>query len=516
MNLAMLLDIAAMIVGDHRAVVDGEGESTYEELRAAVAQVAGLLASSGVAEGDRVGILSTNRREVVEVLFAAASRGATVVPMNFRAKRDELTHLLADSGAKVLFCEQRYVDLVEALRPATLADVFVLDDQTSYGAARDGAEADVEIADVDDDALAILLYTSGTTSLPKGVMLSHGALTGYVMSTNDAADGTDEGVSLLAAPLYHIAGLTSLLNPLYVGRTTVLLPQFDTGAWLQAVEEHGATHAFLVPTMLAALLEDDRLASTDLSSLQTVTYGAAPMPPAVLRRAVAAFPPSVSWSGAYGQTETTSTVAVLGPDDHRLEGTPEEVAAKERRLSSVGRPVDDVEVRIVDPLGHELPAGQEGEVQLRTFRAMQGYWGADEKTRVTLDSEGWVHTGDLGYLDDEGYLFLTGRAGDMIIRGGENVAPAEVETVLYEHPDVLEVAVVGVADERWGERVVAAAVLRDGSSASEHDLVAFCADRLASFKRPEKVVIVDALPRTSTGKVVRRDLLPIVESALSG
>ncbi|HEX4979217.1 MAG TPA: AMP-binding protein, partial [Acidimicrobiales bacterium] len=390
MNLAMLLDIPAMIVGDQRAVVDAGGEYTYDDLRAAVARAAGLLASLGVGEGDRVGILSTNRRELVEVLFATSARGATVVPMNFRAKRDELAHLLSDSGSKVLFCEQRYVEMVESLRPATLAAVFVLDDDASYPAARDGAEPDDLIADVDDDALAILLYTSGTTSLPKGVMLSHGALTGYVMSTNDAADGTTDGISLLSAPLYHIAGLTSLLNPLYTGRTSVLLPQFETGAWLEAVARHGVTHAFLVPTMLAALLEDERLAATDLSSLQTVTYGAAPMPPSVLRRALDAFPSTVSWSGAYGQTETTSTVAVLAPDDHRLEGSAEEVALKERRLSSVGRPVDDVEVRIVDPMGSELGPNEEGEVQLRTFRAMQGYWGAQEKTRVTLDDEGWV------------------------------------------------------------------------------------------------------------------------------
>lgn len=515
MNLAMLLDIPAMIVGDQRALVDAGGEYNYEELRAASSKAAGLLGSLGIEAGDRVGILSTNRRELVEILFAVAARGATVVPMNFRAKTDELAHLLSDSGIKVLFCEKRYLDLVAPLHPPALSHVLVLDDQSGYPAARDEAEPDEEIADVDDDALAILLYTSGTTSLPKGVMLSHGALTGYVMSTNDAADGSDDGISLLAAPLYHIAGLTSLLNPLYTGRTTVLLPQFETRAWLEAVTEHHVTHAFLVPTMLAALLEDPALADADVSSLQMLTYGAAPMPPSVLRRAVRAFPQGVSWSGAYGQTETTSTVAVLSPDDHRLDGTPEEIATKERRLASVGRPLDDVEVRIVDGLGDEVGPGQEGEVQLQTFRSMQGYWGAQEKTRVTLDDEGWVHTGDLGYLDDAGYLFLTGRAGDLIIRGGENVAPAEVETVLYEHPAVLEAAVVGIQDERWGERIVAAVVLREGAEVTGEDLVAFCSKSLASFKRPERVVIIDALPRTSTGKVVRRDLVPLVEDALS-
>lgn len=514
MNLAMVLDIPAMIVTEHPALIDGAGEQTYEYLRAAVARAAGLLAARGVGPGDRVGILATNRREVVEVLFATASRGATAVPMNYRAKRDELAHLLADSGAKALFVEQRYLELVEPVRPAGLTDVLVLDDPAGYPAARDGAETDDELADVDDDGLAILLYTSGTTSLPKGVMLTHGALAGYVMSANDAADGTEEGRSLLAAPLYHVAGITSLLNALYTGRTTVLLPQFEPGAWLEAVERHRVTHAFLVPTMLALVLDHPGLAGADLSSLRALTYGAAPMPPAVLRRALDAFGSTVSWSGAYGQTETTATVAVLGPDDHRLEGTPEEVEAKLRRLSSVGRPLDDVELRIVDPDGAPLEPGQVGEVQLRTYRAMQGYWGAQDKTRVTLDDEGWVHTGDLGSVDDEGYLFLAGRAGGLIIRGGENIAPEEVEAVLYEHPDVVEAGAVGVPDERWGERVVAAVVLRPGASVTAEELVALCADRLAAFKRPEQVVIVAELPRTSTGKIVRRDLVPLVERAL--
>jgi acyl-CoA synthetase (AMP-forming)/AMP-acid ligase II len=510
----MLLDIPAMIVGEDRALVDGSGEHTYAGLREAVARAAGLLSRLGVEPGDRVAVLSTNSNAVVEVLFAAAARGATAVPMNFRAKEEELAHLLADSGARVLFVESRYLDAVGRVHAGHLRDVVVLDDPEGYPAARDAAEADDDIADVDDDNLAILLYTSGTTALPKGVILTHGALTGYVMSANDASDGTTEGLSLLAAPLYHIAGLTSLLNPLYTGRPTVLLPQFEPGAWLASVERHGITHAFLVPTMLAQVLDHPGLADADLSSLETVTYGAAPMPRPLIERAIAAFPAKVAWSGAYGQTETTSTVAVLDPDDHRLEGSPEQVDTRRRRLSSVGRPLDDVELRVADPLGRPMPAGEVGEVQLRTFRAMQGYWGAQEKTRVTLDDEGWVHTGDVGYLDEGGYLFLTGRAGDMIIRGGENVAPAEVESVLYEHPDVLEAAVVGVPDETWGERIVAAVAVRPGTQVSADELVRHCAERVAPSKRPEQVVILDELPRTGTGKVVRRDLRPVLEAAL--
>jgi acyl-CoA synthetase (AMP-forming)/AMP-acid ligase II len=266
--------------------------------------------------------------------------------------------------------------------------------------------------------------------------------------------------------------------------------------------------------MLARMLDTPELAGADLSSLENVTYGAAPMPPAVIRRAIEVFPPTVGFSGSYGQTETTATVAVLNADDHRIDGDEAERARKLRRLASVGRPVDDVEARIVDPMGDPLGPGEVGEVQLRTGRAMRGYWGSDEKTRVTIDDEGWVHTGDLGFLDEDGYLFLAGRANDLIIRGGENIAPEEVEAVLYEHPDVAEAAAAGMPDEEWGERVVAAAVLRDGATCTEDELTAFCAERLPGHKRPERVVVVDELPRTSTGKVVRRRLVPVLEGLL--
>ena len=342
-------------------------------------------------------------------------------------------------------------------------------------------------------------------------MLKHGALSGYVMGTNECADGTPKGRQLMAAPLYHIAGLTSLLNALYSGRQTALMPQFDAAAWLEAVPRLGITNAFLVPTMLARVIDHPDFAHADLSSLDSVTYGAAPMPPSVIRKAIDVFPRTVSFAGAYGQTETTSTVAVLDPDDHRIwEGTPDEQETKLRRLRSVGRVLEDVSLRVCGPDGDELPPNTPGEVWLQTFRAMDGYWGAKEKTRVTIDDSGWVHTGDMGFVDEGDYLFLVGRAGDMIIRGGENIAPDEVEAILYEHPDVLEAGVVGVPDEEWGERVVAAVVLREGSGGIEM-LEAHCRAKLASFKRPERILLMDELPRTTTGKLLRRNLIPLVK-----
>ena len=507
MNLASLLDLPSMIAPDSVVIIDTttDGEPrviTYEELRTAVSQTTGLLLGLGVEPGDRVGLFATNSTEMLEALFAVSALGATLVPMNYRAADEEVTHLLADSGAKLVFAETRYRDLIESCRPASLEHVIHLDED--YVERRDGADEYPLVAEVEDDELAALLYTSGTTSLPKGVKLTHGALTGYIMGANDAADGSDLGRMILAAPLYHIAGLTSMLNALYSGRVTVVMSQFEADEWLKQVDAQSVTHAFLVPTMLARVLESDKLADASLTSLEALTYGAAPMPPAVIKRAIERFPNTVAFSGAYGQTETTSTVAVLGPDDHVLDSD-----QKLARLSSVGQVLDDVEVRIVDPLGEVLGPGEIGEVQLMTYRAMDGYWGAEEKTRVTIDDEGWVHTGDLGFLDDDNYLFLSGRSGDMIIRGGENVAPEEVEAVLHEHEDVLDAAVVGLKDETWGERVVATIVLRDGGSIDA--IEAHAHEHLASFKRPDAFHVADELPRTSTGKILRRHLIPVLE-----
>jgi len=512
-NLAMLLAIPAMIDPDRSGLITADGAGRdYATLRSAAARVTGLLEGLGVRPGDRVAIFATNSIESVEVLYGVAAAGAVAVPVNYRAKSAETAHLLRDCGARVVFTEQRYRDLVESARPESVSSVIVLDED--YQRRRDESPARDEIADVGEGDLAVIIYTSGTTSAPKGVMLTHGALTGYVLGTTEAADGTDHGRTILATPMYHIAGLASLLNSTYAGRSIILLSQFDASAWLTAVERFGATTAFLVPTMLARLLDDPAFSPDAMSSLELITYGAAPMPPAVIRRAIEMFPPSVSFSGSYGQTETTSTVTVLGPEDHRLTGEPAEVEDRRRRLRSVGRPVSDVELQVVDENGRPVPPEVAGEVWLRTSRTMAGYWksGGDPLAQA-LGQDGWVRTGDVGYLDDQGYLFLEGRAGDLIIRGGENISPEEIEAALHEHPDVLDAGVAGVPDNLWGERVMAAVVVRHGSSTGEEALLAFCGERLASFKRPNRILVMAALPRTSTGKLLRRELIPILSKA---
>src|SRR5581483_1718447 len=490
----MLLDIPASIVPDSTALIDADGRSeTYSELRTAAGRAAALLAGLGVAPGDRVGLFATNSLEYVEALLGVSVLGAVAVPMNFRARGPELAHLLADSGTRALLAESRYEQLVAEAAPTDLPVVYLDKD---YPGRRDEQDSVDLVADVDDGDVGIILYTSGTTSLPKGVMLTHGALTGYVINRTECADGTERGRTLLSAPLHHIAAVSSLLSSLYGGRSVVVMPQFDAEAWLDAVERHRVSHAFLVPTMLSRIISLPGIAGRDLSSLQLVTYGAAPMPPSVIRRAIDVMP-TVGFTGAYGQTETTSTVTVLDPDDHRMEGDAATVERKLRRLASVGKAVGDVELRVVDDQGKELPPGEVGEVQIRTFRTMSGYWGANAgATGKTVEADGWLHTGDLGYLDEDGYLFLGGRAGGLIIRGGENISPEDVEAAFYDHPDVAEAGVVGIPDEEWGELVAVAVVPREGSTLSEEAVLAFAAERLPGYKRPERVVILQALPRT--------------------
>ena len=319
----------------------------------------------------------------------------------------------------------------------------------------------------------------------------------------ELADGTPRGAALLSVPLYHIAGATNMMTTLWTGRRLVLMSQFEPRSWLDLVERERITHAFLVPTMLKQLLDQPDLERRDLSSLEILSYGGAAMPFPVIRRAIERFPKSVGFVNAFGQTETTSTLTLLGPEDHRLEGTPAEVERRTRRLSSIGRPLPDVEVRVVDEDGRLLGPGDVGEIWVRTPRVMKGYAGAGASP---LRDDGWLPTRDMGWMDEDGYLYVAGRKDDMIIRGGENIAPAEVEAVLQSHPSVEEAAVVGVPDVEWGQRVVAFVVLRPGASLSPEALTDFCRERLASFKKPEVVRFVAELPKNPMGKILRKDL----------
>lgn len=511
MNTSNFVGLPAQMFPEQEQLVFEQTRLTYGELWERIQKTANALRALGVGRGDKVAVLQTNSSQYVEVYFAVAALGAVFIPVNYRAKLPELEHMIGSAGTKVVLVGHRYVQAIDELKPrlpsvesyvAMEGEVAGMPHLEQLVAA---AEPEFVEEEIDDEETTILMYTSGTTSLPKGVMLTFNDFTAYVVNSVEMADGTPRGAALLCVPLYHIAGATNVMTNMFSGRRLVLLRQFDPKQWLETVEREGITHAFLVPTMVKQLIDHPDFTRHDLTSLQTISYGGAAMPFPVVRRAIEMFPSSVGFVNAFGQTETTSTLTVLGPEDHRLDGSQEEVERNLKRLVSIGRPLPDVEVKIVDDEGNELPIGDVGELWVRTPRVMKGY-SSKEGASSPLQADGWLPTRDMGWLDADGYIFLAGRKDDMIIRGGENIAPAEVEAVLYAHPSVEEVAVIGVPDVEWGQKVAAVIVARPGAEIDADEVIDFCRQRLASFKKPEIVSLVDTLPKNQMGKILKKDL----------
>jgi acyl-CoA synthetase (AMP-forming)/AMP-acid ligase II len=509
-NTSNFVSIPAAMFADQEILVFESVRLTYGELWENIQRLANALHAAGVRRGDCVAVLQTNSHRYVEAYYAAAALGAVFLPLNYRAKLPELEYMVTTARTKVLIVGDRYVDAVMQLRPRLPSvQMYIAMDTPSDGmvhldAMTAHASPEFEPPEIEDEDTTILMYTSGTTALPKAVMLTYNDFTAYVTANVDLADGTPRGTSLLCVPLYHIAGATNVMTNMFTGRKLVLLRQFDAGEWLRTVERERVTHAFLVPTMVKQLLDHPDLATHDLSSLQNLSYGGAAMPFPVIRRAIEMFPKTVGFVNAFGQTETTSTLTVLGPDDHQLDGTPPEVETRLKRLKSIGRPLPDVELKVVDDNGKELPKGQVGELWVRTPRVMKGYGTSGGTTSPLQD--GWLPTRDMGWIDTDGYIFLAGRKDDMIIRGGENIAPAEIEAVLYSHPGVDEAVVIGVPDVEWGQRVAAVVVPRPGITLTADEITEFCRQRLASFKKPEVIRFADSLPKNPMGKVLRKDL----------
>ena len=514
MNTAEFLTISAAIVPDRTAVVGADRRSTYGELQSIVNRLANGLQGLGVSKGQNVGVMAVNSPEFLVIYYATAGVGATLVPLNFRAKTEELAHMINEADVGVLFIGERYWPIYEQIK-ASIPDVehvigldFTPDGGLSYDQMIESNEDIPVFTEIDDSDPTLLIYTSGTTSLPKGVVLSYQALTALVVNTQAPADPiSDQEVVLVCAPFFHIAGATTMMSSVFSGRRLVVLPQFSPEAWLDAVDAEGVTHAFVVPTMLKRMMEYEHFDDYSLDTLQVITYGAAPMPYDVVRAAVDIFPPrGIGLLNAYGQTEATGSLTYLGPDDHHLDGTPEENERKIQRLRSVGKTMPDVDVAILAPDGRRLEGEDEGEICIRGDRVMKGYNKRQDDTASAIQ-DGWLHTGDLGKIDEDGYLFITGRIKDMIIRGGENISTAEIEHVLEDHPGIAEAAVIGVKDNDWGEVVKAIVVAGPKEEVpSEDDLTTYVKSRLASYKAPAIYQWIDELPKNHLGKILKTDL----------
>ena len=512
MNTNDFLSIATAICPDRDFLVFEGQRRSFAETNERVNRLARALRKLGIQQGDRIGMLQVNCPQYVEAYFAAAKLGAIFVPLNFRAKADELSYMVGNAEVTILFVGARYLNMVDGLlsQKSTVKECICVDGKQDgtpfYEDLVNSSSADEIATDIGDDDITILMYTAGTTGRPKGVPLSHSGFVSYVLENVEPANPEIEERNLLTVPLYHVAGMQAMLAGVYGGRTLVLMRQFEVKEWMKTIQDERASRAMLVPTMLKWVIEDTDFHTFDLSSLKVITYGAAPMPFEVIKKAIQELP-WVRFINAFGQTETASTITTLGPEDHILEGTDEEIDKKLRRLtSSIGRPLPDVKVKIVDEKGNPLPSNEVGEILAKGPRIMTGYWGDEEKTAQVMTQDGWLRTGDKGWMDEDGYIYLAGRGDDMIIRGGENISPEEIENVLHSHPKIEEAAVIGIPDPEWGQEPRAIVVSKKGEAATAEEIMEYCRSRLAGFKRPRSVIFIDSLPRNPMGKILKKDL----------
>lgn len=504
-TLAQLVEVQASKRPGHTAFTGADHVLTYAELDGAANRVANGLRTSGVGAGDRVAYWSRNSVEFFEILFGAAKLNVPPVALNWRLNPREVAFVLNDSAAKVLVVGESFMDMY-----AQIADdlvhrptVLVLGPEGTYSGWRDAQSAEPVRVPCEPGDVALQLYTSGTTGTPKGVMLTHRNWSTAVQAHADKYDLDETSVQILPLPVFHIGGLLLGLLSAVAGATTVVMPEADPVAMLEVVEDRAITHVPIVPALLGPFLDLAGSRGTDLSTIRTVFYGSAPMPESLLRRAMTAM--KANYMSGFGMTETTAAVTFLTFTDHRLPHDSETAdSSLLRRLRSVGRPAPQAELRIVDPATlQDRETGARGEVLVRGDLVMAGYWKRPEESARALLPEGWLRTGDGGYLDEEGYLFLTDRIKDMIISGGENIYPAELENVLSALPGVREVAVIGISSDRWGETPRAIVVRDPDVPLAEQDVIAHCRQHLASYKCPTSVRWEDALPRTPSGKVMK-------------
>jgi len=507
MYLTQALRRSVQIAGDQIATINGDRHQTYTELLDRVQRLAGAIRNTlKLADGARGAILALNSDRYYEFSYAMPWAGCVFVPVNTRLAPPEIAYWLDDSGSEVLFVDDAFLPAIAALKGkmASVREiVYIGDGDTPDG--MHGYEDLIAGADAVDDAgkgyddLAALYYTGGTTGVSKGVMLSHRNIVSNALNTIPAVNFRSDMRWLHAAPMFHIADALAIYGVTMVAGRHVFIPAFEPVTVLKAIQSEGITESLWVPTMINMIANHPDIGKYDLSSLRHLPYGASPMPAAVINKAIEVLP-DCKFTHAYGQTECAPLVTVNGPESHIGEGLKNEL------YKSCGRACMTVDIKIIDEDGNELPAGEIGEVCARGPNIMMGYWNKPEQTAAALH-DGWMHSGDGGYMTDDGYLYIVDRVKDMIISGGENVYSAEVENAVYQHPSVVECAVIGVPDEKWGERVHAIVRLVEGAEPDEASIISHCHELIAGFKCPRSVTFrEEPLPVSGAGKILKTDL----------
>jgi acyl-CoA synthetase (AMP-forming)/AMP-acid ligase II len=488
MNIAMILEMAADAYGDRIAVTDGKTQLTYTALRQralAAAEIVTTNASRNTA------LLDVNSAAVPVALFGSALAGAPYAPLNYRLTQDELNDLLNRITPATLFTTG------EAFDGLTAPDGMIVTESSRLLPDERVERAWPDLSG-DGSEIAVHLFTSGTTGKPKAAILRHENLVSYILGTVEFASALEGDTSLISVPPYHIAGISQVLSATFAGRRIVFLDNFEARAWLDLAAAERVTNAFVVPTMLVRIIDEMATGSWDLSALRGISFGGGKMPMAVIERAMARLP-QVDFTNAYGLTETSATICMLTPEDHRAAAASAEPHIR-RRLGSVGRAIGTVEIEVRGENGAALPPGVPGLIHARGAQVAGEYLGVGS----TLDPDGWFLTRDRGFLDQDGFLFLEGRDDDVIVRGGENISPGEIEDVLLEHPAILDAAAVAVPDETWGEAIGVAIVVQPGQAVTEDEVLEWVRARLRSSRVPSVVRFRAEMPYNEMGKVLRR------------
>jgi long-chain acyl-CoA synthetase len=500
--LGDILRIAGAVHVDRVALSFEGTDTTYGELLTASVRVANALRAEGLGRGDRVAILTKNNVEFFEILFGAAMLGVVVVPVNWRLTAPEIGFLIADSGARLLFAGLNHAGVANQVERDAKSAVRVIefdsDNVQGYAHWRAAGDDKDHRDPITAHMVALQLYTSGTTGTPKGVLLTHHSLNCVRVSQQQArwSRWTPGDTCLVSMPLFHIGGIGTALLSLYNGSRAVIMGDFTPETVFDHIERDRVTRLFLAPAAIDILLSHPRALSADYDHLEYILYGSSAISAAKLREAMAVF--RCAFVQFYGMSETSGAVVALSAEDHDPE--------RGERMRSAGKPLRGVEIAILDAAGDKLAPNTAGEIAIRSEANMRGYWNMPEATTACMQSDGFLRSGDVGYLDEDGYVYLCDRLKNLIITGGENVSPAEIEAVLCEYPNVVEAAVIGVPHQRWGEAVIAVIVSAPTSSICEEDLRDWVRFRLASYKVPKTFHFAATLPKNSSGKVLHREL----------